>query len=158
MSLVMSGWHRDPPIDLSSMLDTPPPWPHALLIWRRVLAVAVRDRASSVHYHPWHGQPLTYIVACKRYEMVPPPDWHRRTLVLAAGAMVAQTWVGAWSRRFLGWPIRASGLLRLPDKGRVTEWAGIVWSVRGRSGVEWNRVDDDFLAANPDAAPDLSGR
>jgi hypothetical protein len=156
MSLLISDARHASTLDeCASMLAVPPPWCFARLIWRQVLEIAVRDRASSVHYHPWcNGSPLTYIVAGTRYEIVPPLDYLSRTLVLAAGAMLARTRAGVWSRRFLGWPIRASGLLRLSDNGRVTEWAGIVWAIRGLSGVEWNRVDDAFVAAEPVAAPD----
>ena len=131
------------------MYSPQPPWPSSILIWNLVLEMAIRDRASSIHYHPWNVGSLAYVVDDKRYEMVPPPADISRTFVLAAGSMLAKTRAEVWSRRFLGWPIRASGLLRFPCDGRVTEWFGIVWKVHSFTGVEWNRVDDAFVLSEP---------
>ena len=43
-------------------------------MWGMILLLAVRDNATSVHYHPWREDGgLPYIVANVRHVLVPPP-------------------------------------------------------------------------------------
>ncbi|WP_149112833.1 hypothetical protein [Limnoglobus roseus] len=123
---------------------SPGDWPFARLIWRMVLEMAIHDHATAVRYHPWRDAPLAYHVDDRWYEMVPPPPRLNRTFVRAAGAMLARTRAGALSRRWLGWPAWASGCVRVPYHGRITEWVGVVWTAAGLTGVDWQRIDDMF--------------
>ena len=111
-----------------------------------VLALALKDNASSVHYRLWHGETtgesvLTYVVGGVRYEMVPPP-------LEIAGALfdVARTLLvpgGLWRvlRRLLGRMVGGcSGEFSLLDaNGNRSEWCGVVWSAENTAGLELYR-------------------
>ncbi len=109
-------------------------------LWRMVLAMAVRDRASSVYWHPWQeGDALSYVVAGIRYVLVRPPA-EPDSLTLAA------------ARELIGggrvWSVIA-GWLRSPVAGRFTcegehgrsEWCGVWWQAGGVCGAEFHRLD-----------------
>ncbi|MBN9517284.1 hypothetical protein J0H58_02010 [bacterium] len=111
-------------------------------LWRMVLAMAVRDGASSAHYHPWRANgPLSYVVAGIRYELIPPPPTLARQLAEAVAALAGGNRLIATLRRWFGRPPRASGRVRLIGPDGLTNWAGVVWSAGGALGVEWYRVE-----------------
>ena len=132
-------------------------WDELCRMWRMVLAMAVRDGASSVHYHPWRADGhLSYLVAGVRYEMVPPHPELAHRVAAAAGALVCGSRLGAMSRRWLGWPSRAGGRVRLTGQSGESEWAGVVWAVGPLAGVEWFRLDPAPTEAEPDSwTPDI---
>ncbi|HEX4608936.1 MAG TPA: hypothetical protein VH092_12085 [Urbifossiella sp.] len=126
-------------------------------LWRMVLAMAVRDRALSVHYRPWRppdGE-LCYLVSGVCYQLVPPPPALARQVAAAAGALVCGSRLGAATRRWLGWPLRAGGRVRLVGEYGVSEWAGVVWEIGSLpgavgplAGVDWYRLDPFPAAAS----------
>ncbi len=43
-------------------------------MWGMILLLAIRDHATSVHFHPWREDGgLAYVVANVRHVLVPPP-------------------------------------------------------------------------------------
>jgi hypothetical protein len=107
-------------------------WGELCRLWRMVLAMAVRDGAASVHYHPWRADGhLSYLVSGVRYELVPPPPALARRIAAVAGALACGSRLGAVMRRWLGWPIRTSGRVRLIGKTGESEWA-VAGSRNGR--------------------------
>ena len=130
--------------------------------WPEVLAMAVKDRASAVHYHPWRTDRLadfvlSYVITGTRYGLIRPP-------AAAAGRLLAE------ARRLLC-PSRVRrltagrtvvGRLRLAGDAGVSEWCGICWTGAGLSGVEWQRVSPveasaHARAAEAQRAPDRGG-
>jgi hypothetical protein len=117
-------------------------WDSVCLMWRMLLALAVREGAESMHYHPWRADGrLSYIVAGVRHVLNPPPPKLAGRVAAAAGALACGNWAGAVSRRLLGWPVRASGRVRFAGEHGPSEWAGVVWADRQVVGVEWYRLD-----------------
>jgi hypothetical protein len=129
------------PDDARLLIEFGLDWPEHIRLWKMLLAMAVRDKATSLHYHPWRSDGhLSYIVEWQRYELVPPPFNLSRRLALAAGAMMCGNRLTAASRRWVGWPLRASGRLRCASTFGTSDWAGVVWSVGSLIGVEWYRL------------------
>jgi hypothetical protein len=125
-------------------------WAEFGRMWRMILAMAVRDGASSVHYHPWRPPDghMCYLISGVRHQLVPPPPAHAYRVAAAAGALMCGSWLGAVSRRWLGWPLRTSGRVSLTGGLGTSEWAGVVWVVGSLvgvvgplAGVEWYRLD-----------------
>ena len=132
-------------------------WAELCRLWRMVLAMAVRDGASSVHYHPWRADGhLSYVVAGVRHALVPPPPELAHRVAAAAGALACGSRLGAAARRWLGWPHRAAGRIRLIGVSGESVWAGVVWSAGSLIGVEWYRLDHASTRAEPVAAPDTA--
>ena len=107
-------------------------------LWGMVLLMAVRDRAASVHYHPWRGAgALSYVVDNTRYEMVPPPaefadacvDVAREAFTVPAGLLAR-----------LAGGRTACGTVSLLVGGNPILWDAVVWSNGDRSGVELFRI------------------
>jgi hypothetical protein len=123
-------------------------------MWRMALAMAVRDGASSVHYHPWRADGhLSYIVSRTRYVLVQPPQELARRAAAAAGALACGGRLKTALRRWLGWPLRAAGNVRLVTGVATSDWAGVVWSVGSLCGVEWYRLDPPGSQENAMNAP-----
>jgi hypothetical protein len=113
-------------------------------LWGAVLTMAVRDRATSVHYHPWRTDGrLTYVIEGRqRYEFIPPPEVHAVTIIEGARSL------------FTAPPAR--GLLslfvqRAPEPavcssftfevgGWSVVWDAVCWSNGERASVELIRV------------------
>jgi hypothetical protein len=130
-------------------------WDDALRLWKMVLAMSVRDAASSLHYHPWKPSGgLWYVVKRVRWALVPPPNVMARPLALAAGSLLSGR-VGAVLRRRFGWPLRTSGWLRVDSEFGPATFAGVVWETGGVFGVEWHRLEPSVTHAEQD---DLGGR
>lgn len=125
-------------------------------LWGLVLLLAVRDRASSVHYHPWRidGE-LAYVVGNVRYVMVPPPPSLAGPILDTARSLIVPR------RGFLGRLVRRDrgpvcGSLALDVWGNHYGWEVVIWSSGGRSGAEFFRVSPPVEAspAKPPAADD----
>jgi hypothetical protein len=109
--------------------------------WGPVLAMAVKDRASSVHYHPWRTDRmadfvLSYVILGTRYGLLrPPPEAAGRLLAEARGLICP----GRLRRLAAGRTV--VGRVRLVGAGGTWEdWCGVCWSGGGLAGVEWNWV------------------
>ena len=111
-----------------------------LKLWGMLLLMAVRDNASSLHYHPWRGDgALAYVVRNVRQEMRPPsPDSAERCIAAARSLMVRGR---NRIRRILSgrWNPACESLI-LGIGGHEIEWEVVCWSSGGRIGVEFFRV------------------
>lgn len=104
-------------------------------LWGMVLCMAVRDQATSIHYHPWQADwSLTYVCECKRYAMVPPPDEYAAGIVAEARAAFTRP-PGFFARLFGRDPV-ACGTLRL-IVGAPVLWDVVCWSTGPRFGVDF---------------------
>lgn len=123
-------------------------WPAS---WPIVLAMAVRDGATEVHYRPWRadsgGDALSYLAGGTRYGLVPPDAGSGRQLLaaarrLAAPGLVARLWASVAGN--------AVGRVRLVAASGASEWC-VVCRGRGRlAGV-------DLLRLSPVPAPSSAG-
>lgn len=121
-----------------------------IYLWRFTLAMAVRDGAVSVHYHPWRKDfELSYIVSGTRLGMVPPLRSLEVPFVAAAATLLGGSGNGSAVRKWLGGPPQASGRVRLVDASGSSDWAGVVWSADGVGGVEWYTLDPPICIPNP---------
>lgn len=105
-------------------------------LWGMLMLMAVRDRALSVHYHPWRerGQ-LSYVVDNVRYEMLAPGfEWSGRMIEVARELFTPAG--GGWFRR----PGPACAAVELDVWGNRYVWDAVVWSSGPRAGVELFRV------------------
>lgn len=124
--------------------------------------MSVRDRATSVHYHPWRSDPLSYVIDDVRYEvglnkeyfglsegrpividnvryeMVPPPVEYAAGIV--EEAQLAFTPLPGSVARLFGRRRAACGTFTLVVGGNPVLWDAVVWSNGERSGVELFRV------------------
>lgn len=108
-------------------------------LWGMVLLMAVRDRATSVQYHPWRGAgALSYVVDNVRYEMVPPPTEYAVTAADAARSAFTES--AGFFARLLGRDRASCGTVRLNVGGNPIVWDAVWWSSGERSGVELFRV------------------
>ncbi|MFO0953780.1 MAG: hypothetical protein U0835_22015 [Isosphaeraceae bacterium] len=111
--------------------------------WCMVLLMAVRDHASSVHYHPWRDDGgLAYIVGENRLVLEPPPYRLAGPLLAVARSLLTGTgWVGSPSRH--GWFEGAGAVCSsvvLDIHGDRFPWDAVLWSSGERSGVELFRA------------------
>ena len=136
------GPNPDPAIIDWSQVEYGPEKSDLDRIWRMILAMAIRDSAEAVHYHPWGPTyTLSYIVSGTHYGLVPlDPDATDR-LISVAGELICGNRLGRLSRCWFGWPVRASGRVTLTGSFGKCDWAGVVWSVGSHSGVDWYRLD-----------------
>lgn len=120
--------------------------------WGLVLIMAVRDQATSLHYHPWRNVVLTYIVAGTRYELIPPPAEAAPGILAAARALFAPpTWFG---RQRL--EVTTCGSFEFDAYDSLTTWDAVVWSSGERAGVELYRVSPPLPEPPPfELPPDL---
>ncbi|QJW95130.1 hypothetical protein [Frigoriglobus tundricola] len=112
-------------------------------LWGLVLLMAERDRATSVHYHPWRSDGrLIYIVEGLRYELVPPPDEHAAAIIeTARSVFTAPPAVGLLSRFVGRAPERAvCSTFSFEAWDRAVLWDVVCWSNGERAGVELFRV------------------
>lgn len=108
-------------------------------LWGMVLLMSVRDRATSVHYHPWRTDgALSYVVDNTRYEMVPPPDIWAHWCVETARTTFTEP-AGFFARLF-GRGRVSCGTLRLEVGGNPIVWDVVYWSTGRRYGIEFYRV------------------
>lgn len=104
-------------------------------LWGMVLLMAVRDRATSVHYHPWREYgALSYVVDYVWYRLVPPACEFAGRIIEVARELF--TPAGGWFRR--SGP--ACAAVELDVWGNRYVWDAVVWSSGPRAGVELFRV------------------
>ncbi len=122
----------DTPTDVRSVMGK---------FWGIVLLLAVRDRATSVQYHPWRGEgALSYVVDDIRYELVPPASEDTAEIVAAARALF--TTPPGFLARLFGCGRVSCGTVTLDANG-PTVWDVVCWSSGERSGVEFFRVSPE---------------
>jgi hypothetical protein len=132
--------------------------------WFMILLLALRDHATSVHYHPWREDGgLAYVVDGVRYPLDTPPSEE------SAGAVLAAAWSLFTEPGWLARDRRGTGsgwLARLRRRAGagaacatfgmdlgfdVFLWDAVVWSSGERSGVELFRVAPGVAPRLPDA-------
>jgi hypothetical protein len=118
-------------------------------LWGMVLLVAVRDHASSIHYHPWREDGgLSVVVANVRYVMVPPPPHLVGPLIAVARSLFTRPGRSGWfSRGAGGGPVCKT--VELDVWGHTSVWDAIVWSSGERSGVELFRIEPTVAEQSP---------
>ncbi len=128
----------------------------AVSSWSEVLAMAVRDGAASVHYHPWRmvsgrDDSLSYIVGGVRYGLLPPDAESGRRLLAEARRLAAP---GSLAR-FRAWASgHAVGRLRLVAASGESEWLTVFWGRDRWAGVEFLRLSPVAESVgNPEAEP-----
>ena len=116
-----------------------------------VLAMAVRDQATSVHFHSHRigsttDVVLTYVVGGGRYELVAPPTEIAGELFAAGCVMLApRGWWGCLRRLVARAVGGCSGQFRVVDAdGHSSEWYGVVWSAGPIAGLEFFCRLDSF--------------
>jgi hypothetical protein len=120
-------------------------WHDFVRMWQMILFMAVRDKAESIHYHPWRTDGrLSYIIKQSRHALHPPPESMCWRVAAAAGAMLCGNRLSAATRRWLGWPVGTSGRIRCTCSHGPSIWAGAVWSSGLFLGVEWYRIDQKW--------------
>ena len=112
-------------------------------MWGMILLLAIRDHATSVHYHPWREDGgLACVVANVRHVLEPPPAELSGAVIAAARSVFTPAARGGLLAR-LGWRRRAEpacSSVELDVWGNVLVWDAIVWSSGERAGVELFRV------------------
>jgi hypothetical protein len=109
-------------------------------MWRLIVAMAVRDGAVSVHWHPWRAaDALAYVVGGVRHSLGRPPVVLDPVVSAATRELI--TGGGMWSAlgRRLGWP--AAGRFGCTGAGGPSEWCGVLWSAGGVCGADLHRLD-----------------
>ncbi len=114
--------------------------PEVARMWRMVLAMAVRDGAVSVHWHPWRAaDALGYVVAGVRYSLARPPAALDGLVSGVARELVAPGRVRSAVGRWLG--LSAAGRFRCESEYGPSEWCGAWWGTGGVCGAELHRLD-----------------
>lgn len=105
-------------------------------MWAMVLLMAIRDYASSLHYHPWrpHGG-LSYIVDDVRHEIMPPPDRYAGDLLAIGRSM----FLGLDAENDVSTACDTM-VLRFRS-GWNLKWDVIWWSTGYRAGLELYPID-----------------
>ena len=108
--------------------------------WGMVFLMAVRDNATSVHYHPWRGDgALAYIVDDVRFEMHPPPVEWAGHLVKTARYLAVRP-QSIVTRILSGRGDPTCGKLTLCVDEHEIEWQVVCWWSGARIGVEFIRI------------------
>ncbi|MGL6075278.1 MAG: hypothetical protein ACRC8S_14060 [Fimbriiglobus sp.] len=141
---MITRWLPNGLFDLERCEDRPivenPPWSDLFRLWDFIMFIAIRDQASSVHYHPWKTWELSMVVGNDHYEMVPlPPHWARR--IALSAAMIMSGKFGRFLRTQFHWPVQAQGVVRFESLYGSIDFIGSVWNDRRWYGVDWFRVD-----------------
>jgi hypothetical protein len=102
-------------------------------MWGLVLLLALRDSATSVHYHPWRADGgLAYVIANVRYAMIPPPTELAGSVVAVARSLFTGSGRGGSGA--------ACSSVELDVWGAAFVWDAVVWCSGERTGVELFRV------------------
>jgi hypothetical protein len=121
--------------------------------WPEILAMAVRDGAASVHFHPWRTNAvcddlLSYVVGGVQYGLLPPDPESGRRLVADARRLAAP----GPAARLRAWAAGgAVGRVRLVAGRDESEWCVVCWGAGATGGC---RVP----AAPPDTGYLTGGR
>jgi len=130
--------------------------------WPEVLAMAVRDGAASVHYHPWRTNAtcddvLSYVVGGTRYGLLAPDAESGGRLLADARRLAAPGPLA----RLRAWAVRgAVGRVRLVAASGESEWCVVHWGRGPLAGVEFLRLSPVPVAVpagSPDAEPGAAG-
>jgi hypothetical protein len=149
-------------MELLDLRDSPPASDDAMVVeltdepaalgkfWSMILLLAIRDNATSVHYHPWREDGvLAYIVANVRHELSPPPDELSEAVVTMARSLFTEPVQGGLLARLGGLLARlggrtvsglSCGAVEFDVGGNMLLWDAVVWSSGERAGVELFRV------------------
>jgi hypothetical protein len=127
--------------------------------WPDVLAMAIRDGAASVHYHPWrtnavNDDALSYVVGGTRYGLLPPSDESGVRLLATARRLAVPGLFG----RLRAWVTGAAvGRVRLVTSTGGSDWCVVCWGRGGLAGVDFLRLPPTPVVpqhAAAEAAPD----
>ena len=115
---------------------------HAMDWWVGILYMAIKDQASSLHFHAWPtsgvaNEGLRYVVDWTHYELIPPPFEMAGEMVEAARELLGTPIRSRFERLF---GLNTSGRFRLASKTVVTEWAGVCWKCDSAMGVDLFRL------------------
>ena len=131
----------DEPLDpafIAAWSDGSACWPAS---WPIVLAMAVRDGATEVHYHPWRtdagGDALSYLTGGIRYGLVTPDAGSGRQMLTAALRLAAP---GPVARLWACVACSAVGRVKLVAASGESEWCVECWGRAGMAGVEFLRL------------------
>lgn len=131
----------DEPLDpafLAAWSDGSACWPAS---WPIVLAMAVRDGATEVHYHPWRtdagGDALSYLTGGIRYGLVTPDAESKQQLIATARRLAAP---GLFARIWSYVASSAVGRVKLVAASGSSDWCVVCWGRSGMAGVEFLRL------------------
>lgn len=105
-------------------------------VWAVIFSLALREAATSVHYHPWNvARPLWLTAASTEYAMVPPPQELTEELLSAACGWIAprQCALGPFGRA------SQAGRLVVEHGTGQSDWFAVCWSTASGSGVDLYR-------------------
>ncbi|MFO0822236.1 MAG: hypothetical protein U0792_03820 [Gemmataceae bacterium] len=104
-------------------------------LWAMLILMAIRDKASSLHYHPWRKDGvLAYVVENTRYEMVPPPAKLAQACFEVARLMfMPPDQQQFWERSA---EHAACSAVRMEFEGWASLWDAVCWSSGERVGVD----------------------
>jgi len=108
-------------------------------LWAAVLMMALRDKAASVHYHPWRdGGALAYICENVRYEMVPPPAEYAGVCIDVARTLFTQPRRSGFLSRLRQQRSENTvcSAMRVEFAGWASLWDAVCWSSGERAGVD----------------------
>ena len=144
MLITLAGAHLMAAFHSSEDLASDPDFMRKL--WCMVLLMAIRDHASSVHFHSWRGNAaLTYIISNTRFQLLSPPSDQAEWCVSAARSLLQRPGFLRW---FLGGQQTPTcGTLVLRVSEHEIKWQVVTWSSGGRCGVEFFRLTPSVDAA-----------
>jgi hypothetical protein len=104
--------------------------------------MSLRDRATSIHYHPWRGEScLTYLIENTRYELLPPPAEYAADILRVARSMFITPGQGFFARLFGRDSANpACSAVSLDFYGLHIVWDAVIWTTGERSGLELYRI------------------
>src|SRR5262245_2116396 len=116
-----ASWTEDGALELGIDLES------SQRLWAAVLSMALRDGASSIHYHPWNGDAvLSYIVDGTRYILVHPSNDLAENFLT-----VAREWITphrSLLRPMAGPPTTCAGRIVIKTDRQCSEWLVVCWS------------------------------
>jgi|GEM_PF-6854957 len=124
-------------------------------MWCHLFAMAVRDRATSVHWHPWReGEALSYIIRTTRYTLMRPPTELNTLTSAVAREFVVPGRIRSTIGRWLGRSV-ASRFICVNSLG-PSEWCGVWWAIGSINGADFFRTDLGVIPIIEEYRPTLS--
>lgn len=120
----------------------------ARTIWAYSFLVAIRENATSIHFHPWlKGESMSYFNnnGGQKYCIFPPPASMDRALLASASRLL-----GASKPRKLFSSGSCSGDFSVEHCDSITKWSGVVWKSKVARGVEFYRIREATLNRDAD--------
>jgi hypothetical protein len=112
-------------------------------LWRMIVAMGIRDHASSIHYQPYaFGHALYYIVDWVQYGLVTPPEEFAKTLVESIKMALTKAQGNSFTK-MLKRLIRSRVVHATIDfvaEQETTTWDVVAWSGNDSSGAAFYRV------------------